>query len=111
MCIRDRLETVYKIISSTLAARLKSVLDNLLGHEQKAYMPRHFIAECTQNTYDIFTHAKNKNLPGMLLLRNFEKAFDLVSLSSSWPLWIFFDLGEFQNMDNYTFGDEGGEQF
>ena len=33
------LETLYKILSSTLAARLKPVLDNLLGHEQKAYAP------------------------------------------------------------------------
>ena len=32
------LETLYKILSSTLAARLKPVLDNLLEHEQKAYV-------------------------------------------------------------------------
>ena len=39
------LETLYKILSLTLAARLKPLLDNLLGHEQKAYMPGRFIAE------------------------------------------------------------------
>ena len=61
------LETLYKILSSTLAARLNPVLDNLLGYEKKAYVPGRFIAEFTRNTYDIFTHAKNNNLPGMLL--------------------------------------------
>ena len=73
------LETLYKMLSSILAARLKPVLDNLLGHEQKAYVPGRFIAECTRNTYDIFTYAKNNNLPGMLVLCDFEKALDSVS--------------------------------
>ena len=35
-CPLTLLETLYKMLSSTLAARLKPVLDNLLGHEQKA---------------------------------------------------------------------------
>ena len=73
------LETLYKILSSTLATRLKPVLDNFLGHEQKAYVPGRFIAESTRNTYDIFTYAKNNNLPSMLLLCDFEKAFDSLS--------------------------------
>ena len=73
------LETLYKLLSSTLASRLKPTLDRLLGHEQKAYVPGRFIAECTRNTYDIFTYAKNNNLPGMLLLCDFEKALDSIS--------------------------------
>ena len=52
------LETLYKIISATLAARLKPTLYRLLGHEQKAYVPGRFISECTRNTYDIFSNAK-----------------------------------------------------
>ena len=62
------------MLSSTLAALLKPVLDNLSGHEQKAYVPGRFIAECTRNTYDIFAHVKNNNLPGMILLVDFERA-------------------------------------
>ena len=38
------LVTLYKILFLTLAARLKPVLNNLLGHEQKAHLPRPFIA-------------------------------------------------------------------
>ena len=52
------LETLYKLISSTLASRLKPTLDRLLGHEQKAYVPGRFISECNRNTYDIFNKAK-----------------------------------------------------
>ena len=56
------LETLYKLISSTLASRLKPTLDRLLGHNQKAYVPGRFISECTRNTYDVFCNAKENNL-------------------------------------------------
>ena len=73
------LDTLYKLLSSTLASRLKAMLDRILGNEQKAYVPGRFISECTRNTYDIFTHVKENNLPGIILLIDFEKAFDSVS--------------------------------
>ena len=73
------LETLYKLISATVANRLKPTLDKIIGKSQMAYSPGRYIAECTRNTYDIFTHAKENNLPGMLLLVEFEKAFDSVN--------------------------------
>ena len=42
------------------------------------YIPGRYIAECTCNTYDIFNYAKVNNLPGMMLMIDFEKAFDSV---------------------------------
>ena len=75
------LETFYKIISAVLAKRLKPVLDNLLRHEQKAYIPGRFISECTRTAYDLFTHTKENNVHGMILLIDFEKAFDSLSLN------------------------------
>ena len=38
-----------------------------------------FISECTINTYDRFHCAKQNKLPGIILLIDFEKAFDSVS--------------------------------
>ena len=73
------LETLYKLISATLANRLKPTLDKIIGKSQMAYITGRYIAECTRNTYDLFTHAKDNNLPGMLLLVNFKKAFDSVN--------------------------------
>ena len=75
------LETFYKLLSSILALRLKHVLDNLLGCEEKAYIPGRFISEYTRNTYDLFHSAKQNNLPGIILLVDFEKAFDRVYTS------------------------------
>ena len=106
------LETLYKILSSTLAARLKPVLDNLLGHEQKAYVPGRFIAECTRNTYDIFDHAKNNNLPGMILLVDFEKAFDSVSFEFILTSLDIFGFGEnFKSWITILLGMEEGKNF
>ena len=72
------LETLYKLISATLANRLKPVLDKNIGNEQMAYIPERYILECTRNTYNIFTHAKENNLPGVMIMIDFQKAFDSV---------------------------------
>ena len=48
------LETLHKLISATLANRLKPTLDKIVGISQKAYIPGRYIAECTRNTYDLF---------------------------------------------------------
>ena len=41
------LNTFYKIISGVLANRLKTVLDYLIGPEQKGYVPNRSIGEVT----------------------------------------------------------------
>ena len=74
------LETFYKLISATLANRLKPVLNTIVGKHQKAYIPGRYIAECTWNTCGLFCYAKTNNAPGMLLMIDFEKAFDSVDL-------------------------------
>lgn len=47
------LNTLYKLKSSILAERLKTVLIRIPGHHQKAHIPGRFISEATKNTYDI----------------------------------------------------------
>ena len=73
------LNMFYKLISSVLGERLTPVLERIIGSEQKAYIPGRFICEVTRTTYDIFQYAKQNNLPGMILLIDFQKAFDSVS--------------------------------
>ena len=43
------LETFYKLISATLANRIKPVLNTILGRHQKADIQGRYIAECTRN--------------------------------------------------------------
>ena len=65
------LEMFYKLISATLAYRMKPVFDKIIGQQQMAYIPGRYIAECTRNTYDLFNYAKVHNLPGMMLMVDF----------------------------------------
>ena len=72
------LETFYKLISATLANRLKPELDKIIVHKQIAHIPGRYIAECTCNTYYIFKYVKVNNLLGIMLI------FDLRKLSNPW---------------------------
>ena len=75
-------------------------------------MPGGFIAECTWNTYDIFPHAKNNNLPGMILLVDFEKAFDTVSFEFILTTLDIFGFGEnFKTWITILLGMEEGKIF
>ena len=87
--------TFYKIISGVLANRLKTVLDHLIGPEQKGNVPNRFIGQVTRTTYDIFQYAKEKNLPGMILHIDFEKAFDSVSYRMIDSTLETFGFGEY----------------
>ena len=49
------LETLYKLLSTTLALRLKWVLDILIGAEQKAYIPGQFILSALGTPMTCFT--------------------------------------------------------
>ena len=88
------LETFYKIISATLANRIKPVLDSIVGKHQKAYIPGRYIAECTRNTYNLFSYAKVNNVPGMLLMIDFEKAFNSVDFQLLVTSLELFGFGE-----------------
>ena len=89
------LETFYKIISATLANRIKPVLDKIIGQHQKAYIPGIYIGECTRNTYDLFNYAKENNTPGMMLKIDFEKAFDSVDFWFLVATLEMFGFGEY----------------
>ena len=68
--------------------------------------------ECTRNTYDIFAYAKDKNLPGMLMLIDFEKAFDSVSFKFIVTTLELFGFGEvFIRWITITLGMKAGSHF
>ena len=65
-----------------------------------------------RNTYDIFDHAKNNNLLGMILLVDFEKAFDSVSFQFILTSLDIFGFGEnFKAWITILLGMEEGKNF
>ena len=73
------LNTVYKIASAATAYRIKTVLDKLINENQSGFIAGRFIGESTRTIYDVMQLADEQNIPGLLLLIDFEKAFDTVS--------------------------------
>ena len=78
------LNVVYKLASSVIANRIKTVLDSLIHEDQKVFMSGRFIGENIKLTYDILFETKQQEIPGLILSIDFEKAFDTVS-------WKFID--------------------
>ena len=87
------LNTQYKIISGCLAERMKKVLPNIIHSDQKGYLPGRYIGEVTRNMFDTIHYAKDNNIPGLVLLCDFEKAFDSVSFSFIFQTLQFFNFG------------------
>ena len=106
------LETFCKLISATLANIMKPVLDKIVGQQQMAYIPGRHIAECTRNTYDLFDYPKVNNLPKMMLMIDFEKAFDSVDFQFLIATLEMFEFGEyFVNWIKIILGCEVGTNF
>ena len=87
------LNQCYKILSGALAERLKPTLPSLIHQDQKGFVKGRFIGECIRTTYDIIEYAKMNNKVSLLLLIDFEKAFDSVSHSFIIKTLKFFGYG------------------
>ena len=67
-----------KLLSGVLAHRLKQILPKIIGNEQKGFLKKHYIGENIRTVYDLMQYLDDQNKDGMLLLLDFEKAFDSI---------------------------------
>ena len=88
------LNCVYKIASSTIANRLKTVLPKLIHEDQTGFIKGRYLGENTRQIYDIMHFAEENNIEGLLLLVDFEKAFDSVSWNFITEVLKFFKFGK-----------------
>ena len=85
--------TDYKIIAFVLARRLQTVIDKLIGKQHSAYIKGRNISENAKLILDIFDYCDSTETDGLLLLLDFEKAFDSVE-------WNFL----FKTLEKFNFG-------
>ena len=78
------LNTDYKLLSNVISRRLKKHLPNLIHPDQKGFIKGRCISENTRLIYDIISYLDSKNIPGLLFLIDFEKAFDSIE-------WAFIE--------------------
>ena len=87
------LNVSYKIASSCITNRIKQVLDKLINKNQKAFLPNRQISENLQLMYDILTYTEYTDMSGLLLLVDFQKAFDCISWDFIDQVLHFFNFG------------------
>ena len=88
------LNTVYKIGSKAIAERIKPLLPKIISRHQIGFMKDRFISENTRVIYDVLDLSQRKNITGLLLILDFEKAFDTIN-------WNFL----IKSLNLYNFGE------
>ena len=88
------LNIIYKIASGVVANRIKQYLPKLINEDQTGFISGRYIGENTRLLYDVLHFTEKENIPGLLLLVDFEKAFDTVSWSCIEQTLKYFNFGE-----------------
>lgn len=70
------LNTDYKIVAKAIANRIKLVLPSLINHDQTGFLKGRFIGENIRLIDCVIQYATEKNIPGLLLFKDFKKVFD-----------------------------------
>ena len=88
------LNTDYKILAKTFATRLQKVIGKLVKPDQTGCISGRFIGENIRTMLDIIEYTTSYDVPGLMVLIDFEKAFDSVS-------WDFL----FVTLQKFNFGE------
>ena len=71
----------YKIAAKSIANRVKKVLPKIINNDQTGFLKNRAIGENIRLIDSIIKYTNTKQMPGLLLFIDFEKAFD----SLEWP--------------------------
>ena len=74
----------YKFLSSMIAERLKTVLESIINNDQTGFISNRFIGENTRLLYDTISYVEEEQIPGLLIIVDYAKAFDTIE-------WKFID--------------------
>ena len=86
------LNCIYKIASGVIAFRIKNTLQILIHADQTRFIAGRYMGENTRLVYDVMHFTEENNVPRLLLLIDFEKAFDSVSWSFLYKVLYFLFL-------------------
>lgn len=84
----------YKIIAKAIANRFTKYLPNLINNNQAGYVKDRNILDNVRTVVDILEYLKEKQLPGILINVDFEKAFDSLSWTFLQTVLQKFNFGE-----------------
>ena len=84
----------YKFLSSIIAERLKRVLELIINSDQTGFIANRFIGENTRLIFDTITFTDNENIPGLLVIVDYAKAFDTLE-------WSYIMIDQCLNLFNF----------
>ena len=84
------LNTDYKILAKILANRIQKVMPFIVSNDQVGYIKGRNIGDNIRTMLDILEITKNENDPGLMVLIDFEKAFDTISWDFLYETLTFF---------------------
>ena len=87
------LNSDYKIAAKAIANRIKKVLPDLIDGDQTGFIKGRTIGENIRLIDGLINFTAAKNIPGLLLFLDFEKAFDTVE-------WTFLQ----KTLKHFNFG-------
>ena len=87
------LNTDYKILTKALAKQIKRVLPSIINRDQTGYLKGRYIGENIRTVSDLIEYTSLKQMPGIILLIDFEKAFDTIN-------WTFI----LKSLELFNFG-------
>ena len=82
-----------KIASKAIANRIKTVLPELISDDQSGFIKNRCISDNIRTLDSVIQYTANKNIPGLLLFLDFEKAFDTLE-------WSFIE----KSLQHFGFG-------
>ena len=80
----------YKIATKVLAKRLQHIFPSIIDSDQTGYIKGRYIGENVRLIEDVLRYTENKDLPGLLLFLDFQKAFD--SLDRTFLITVLEDF-------------------
>ena len=81
---------IYKLASGVIAKRLKDVLDTIISKYQNGFAPGRHISDSTRLIYDIMYKTEVNKQSALLMLIDFEKAFDSLSWKFLYKIFEMF---------------------
>ena len=78
---------------------MKTVLPQLIHDDQRGFLKGRYIRQNIRLLYDTLLYASKHRIPGLLLMTDFEKAFDSVAWSFTEKSLTAFNFGKDQKMD------------
>ena len=89
-CSISLLSVVYELASAAIAGRLKPTLPHIISSHQSGFLSGRSITDLTRLLWDLINYTGKNKIPGLLMLIDFEKAFDSVSWNFLYKVLDFF---------------------